>query len=139
MNMAKRFWTTALGMAAAALAFAPALAHHSYSMFDGQTTVTLEGTVAEFQWVNPHAWIFMDVPGEDGEMVRWALELPSPGGLARNGWRPRSLTPGMQITATAHPLKDGHNGGGGLSVTLADGTMLSATTNNVTRSDEDAQ
>lgn len=118
---------------------APSFAHHSYSMFDGQTTVTLEGTVAEFQWVNPHAWILMDVPGEDGEMVRWSLELPSPGGLARNGWRPRMLTPGMEITATAHPLKDGQNGGGGLSVTLPDGTVMSTQTNNQARSPSDTQ
>jgi hypothetical protein len=107
------------------------VAHHSYSMFDGNTTVTLEGTVKEFQWVNPHAWILIMVPDAEGQEQQWALELPSPNGLARNGWRPRTLTPGMNITATMHPLKDGQLGGGGLSVTLPDGTVLLSTTNNL--------
>ena len=124
----------ALSLAAVALAmFAlPVTAHHSYSMFDGATTVTLEGTVKEFQWVNPHAWLIMTVPDDDeGEPQQWALELPSPNGLARNGWRPRMLAPGMDVTATMHPLKDGQNGGGGLSVTLPDGTLMRTTTNNL--------
>ncbi len=123
----------ALGLAGLALAvfIFPALAHHSYSMFDGATTVTLEGTVEEFQWVNPHAWIIMMVPDEQGEPQQWALELPSPNGLARNGWRPRMLTPGMSVSATMHPLKDGQHGGGGLSVTLPDGTVMQTTTNNL--------
>lgn len=128
----------ALGTIAAALIAAPSFAHHSYSMFDGQTTVTLEGTVKEFQWVNPHAWLLMDVTGADGVAAQWALELPSPGGLARNGWRPRMLTPGMNVTATAHPLKNGENGGGGLTVTLPDGTVMLTTTNNQNRIDPNA-
>ncbi|MGY9107680.1 MAG: DUF6152 family protein, partial [Alphaproteobacteria bacterium] len=84
------------------------------------------------QWVNPHAWLIMTVPDDDeGEPQQWALELPSPNGLARNGWRPRMLAPGMDVTATMHPLKDGQNGGGGLSVTLPDGTLMRTTTNNL--------
>ncbi len=123
----------ALGIAGlAAIIFGlPAFAHHSYSMFDGAVTVTLEGTVREFQWVNPHAWIIMIVPDEQGESQQWALELPSPNGLVRNGWRPRMLTPGMSVSATMHPLKDGQHGGGGLSVTLPDGTVMQTTTNNL--------
>ncbi len=123
----------ALGIAGIAVTmFAlPAFAHHSYSMFDGSKTVTLEGTLKEFQWVNPHAWILIMVPDAEGQRQQWALELPSPGGLARNGWRPRTLTPGMNVTATMHPLKDGQLGGGGLSVTLPDGTVLRSTTNNL--------
>ena len=91
-----------VGMAIALFAL-PVSAHHSYSMFDGATTVTLEGTIKEFQWVNPHAWIIMMVPDDEGEPQQWALELPSPGGLVRNGWRPRMLTPGMSVAATMHP------------------------------------
>lgn len=117
----------------------PVSAHHSYSMFDGAETVTLEGTVKDFQWVNPHAWILIMVPDEEGTEQQWALELPSPGGLARNGWRPRMLAPGMQVTATMHPLKDGQRGGGGLSVTLPDGTIMMTTTNNLNRPDTPAQ
>ena len=128
----------ALGAITITLAAIPALAHHSYSMFDGDRTVTLEGTVRDFQWVNPHAWLLIDVPDENGVPQQWALELPSPGGLARNGWRPRMLEPGMNVTATAHPLRNGENGGGGLTVTLPDGTVMLTTTNNQNRIDPDA-
>ena len=116
----------ALGLAglAAAMFAAPAFAHHSFAMFDGEKFVTLEGTVKEFQWTYPHAWILMTVADESGDEIQWALELPSPGGLARNGWLPKSLTPGMDIVAYAHPLKNGEPGGSALTVTLPDGTVL---------------
>ena len=116
----------ALGLAgiAAAMISVPAVAHHSFAMFDGETYLTLEGTVTEFQWTYPHAWILMMVADEEGEETQWALELPSPGGLARNGWLPKSLVPGMEISAYIHPLKNGGPGGSALTVTLADGTIL---------------
>jgi hypothetical protein len=109
---------------AAALFSVPALAHHSFAMFDGNRTVTLEGTVMEFDWTYPHAWVVM--MGTDGESAeqQWALELPAPSGLARKGWLPKSLTPGMQISAVIHPLKDGQAGGSLLTVRLPDGTVL---------------
>src|SRR6185436_11441054 len=84
----------------------PAFAHHSFAMFDADKKVTLEGTVKEFQWTNPHAWILMTV-GSD----QWAIEMGGPGGLARQGWVPKTLTPGMKISAVIHPLKDGTHGG----------------------------
>ena len=131
-----KFKASALAGIAFAMYSLSVAAHHSYSMFDGDTTLTLEGTVKEFQWVNPHAWLLMMVPDEDGQEQQWALELPSPNGLARNGWRPRTLTPGMEVSASMHPLKDGQNGGGGLSVTLPDGTVLLTTTRNLNSSAE---
>jgi hypothetical protein len=119
-----KFKTLSLAGIAIAMFSAPALAHHSFAMFDGETYVTLEGSVKEFQWTYPHAWILMMVADEDGQEQQWALELPSPGGLARNGWLPKSLTPGMEIVALAHPLKNGEPGGSALTVTLPDGTVL---------------
>jgi hypothetical protein len=109
----------ALGLCAA-----PAIAHHSFAMFDGNTTITVEGTVKEFTWTYPHAWIVM--MGSDGERAeqQWALELPAPSGLARKGWVPKSLLPGMQVTAVIHPLKNGEAGGSLLTVTLPDGKVL---------------
>ncbi len=114
------------GLAGIAVAMfsVPVVAHHSFAMFDGEAYVTLEGTVTEFQWTYPHAWILMMVPDDQGAPVQWALELPSPGGLARGGWLPNSLTPGMEIVALAHPLKNGGPGGSALTVTLPDGTVL---------------
>jgi hypothetical protein len=109
---------------AAALMATPVNAHHSFAMFDGEETVTLDGRVTEFQWTYPHAWILIMVGEEGGGETRWAFELPSPGGLARNGWLPNSLEAGMEVTISAHPLRDGQPGGSCLTVTLPDGTVL---------------
>jgi Family of unknown function (DUF6152) len=110
---------------AAAMAAVPALAHHSFAMFDAEKSVTLEGTVKEFQWTNPHAWIMLTVAGQSGQPEQqWAIEMNGPGGLARQGWRPKTLTPGMPVAVTIHPLRDGTNGGQFMDVKLPDGTVL---------------
>jgi hypothetical protein len=106
------------------LLVAPALAHHSFAMFDATTTLEFKGTVKEFQWTNPHSWLQVDVPSEQGDMVEWSLEMGSPGGLARSGWRPRTVVPGDEVTVTLHPLKDGSPGGQLLTVMLPDGTLM---------------
>jgi hypothetical protein len=110
--------------AAAAIFAAPAFAHHSFAMFDAEKKVTLQGTVKEFQWTNPHSWILLNVPNAQGVNEQWAIELGAPGGLARQGWVPKTLTPGMKVTAVIHPLKDGTHGGQFMAVTLPDGKML---------------
>jgi hypothetical protein len=110
----------ALTLAGIALCYAvPAIAHHSFAMFDAEKAIELKGTVKEFQWTNPHAWILMDVSGK-----QWAIEMGGPGGLARQGWLPKTLTPGMAISAIIHPLKDGTNGGQFMAVTLPDGKQM---------------
>ena len=116
----------ALGLAGvtAALLAAPAFAHHSFAMFDAETTFEFQGTVKEFQWTNPHSWLQVMVENEQGQEVEWSLEMGSPGGLARSGWRPRTVVPGDQVTVTLHPLKDGSPGGQLLTVTLPDGTLM---------------
>jgi hypothetical protein len=101
----------------------PAFAHHSFAMFDYMKSVTLEGTVKEFQWTNPHSWILMMVRNAQGTEEQWAIELGTPAGLSRQGWVPKTLVPGMRITASIHPLKDGARGGRGISVTLPDGMV----------------
>jgi hypothetical protein len=109
-----------LALASLAIAYAaPALAHHSFAMFDATKSTKLEGVVKEFQWTNPHAWILMTV-GND----QWAIEMGGPGGLARQGWVPKTLTPGMKISAIIHPLKDGTHGGQFMAVTLPDGKLM---------------
>jgi hypothetical protein len=108
--------------AVAAMAAVPALAHHSFAMFDATATKNLDGTVKEFQWTNPHAWIMLT----DGNNEVWAVEMGGPAGLARQGWRPKTLTPGMPVKLTIHPLKDGTNGGQFISASLPDGTKLGA-------------
>jgi Family of unknown function (DUF6152) len=101
----------------------PAAAHHSFAMFDAEKTVTLEGSVKEFQWTNPHAWIMLNVANQ-GQTNVWAIELNGPSGLARDGWKPKTLTPGMNVSVTIHPLRDGTNGGQFLNVKLPDGSQM---------------
>jgi hypothetical protein len=92
-------------------------------MFDAGKKVTLAGTVKEFQWTNPHVFIQMIVANSDGQAEQWSIEMGGPGGLARQGWVPKTLKPGMNVSVTMHPLKEGH-GGQFLAVTLPDGTQL---------------
>jgi Family of unknown function (DUF6152) len=101
----------------------PALAHHSFARFDADRQVTLQGTVKEFQWTNPHAWVILAVD-RNGRSQQWAIEMNGPNGLARQGWRPKTLTPGMPVTLTVHPLRDGTNGGQFMDITLPDGTVM---------------
>ncbi len=119
-------FNAAAGVAGIAVALyaIPAVAHHSFAMFDATKTITLQGTVKEFHWTNPHSWIFLMVPDTEGQPKEWAIELGSPGGLVRQGWVPKTLTPGMNVKVVVRPLKDGKIGGQFLAVTLRDGTQL---------------
>jgi Family of unknown function (DUF6152) len=99
------------------------LAHHSYAMFDAEREITLVGTVKEIQWSNPHVFIDLRVPSENGENI-WSVELTSPSHLVRNGWKPTTIKAGEPITIIIHPLRDGRTGGSYISATRADGTPL---------------
>jgi hypothetical protein len=116
----------ALGFAAVVLtaACAPALAHHSFAMFDNTKTITLSGTVIEFEWVNPHTWIHLMVKNDTGVPEEWAFEMGSVGNLAAVGWKKASLKPGDVITITARPMKDGSHGGSGGAVKNAAGECI---------------
>src|SRR6195256_4786580 len=116
----------ALGLAGIAVAMSaiPAIAHHSFAMFDAQKSTTLEGTVKEFQWTNPHSWILLMVDNAEGKAEQWAIEMGGPAGLARQGWKPKTLTPGMKVKAVIHPLRDGGSGGQFMAVTLPDGKQM---------------
>lgn len=82
--------------------FTPAYAssHHSFAAeFDGTKPVTLTGTVTKVEWMNPHAYLYMDVADEQtGDVTNWAIELGSPNGLRRNGWQRTSVKPGDVLT-----------------------------------------
>jgi hypothetical protein len=112
------------GLLALGLLAAPALGHHSFSMFDAETTVEYRGTVKEFQWTNPHSWLQIIVENEQGEAVEWSLEMASSGGLARNGWRPSTSAPGDEVTVSLHPLNDGSPGGQLITVVLPNGEVM---------------
>ena len=120
-------WKTcaALAVAAAGLMGASsALAHHSFAMFDQSRQVTLKGTVKEFQWTNPHAWIEVEIQNAQGKPETWGVELNSPNNLIRQGWKRTAMKPGDKVTVLINPLKDGTKGGLFNAVWLADGKLL---------------
>ena len=106
-----------------AVAAGAAHAHHAFSTFDMTTETVLEGTVVEFQWINPHTWTWLDVTHEDGSVTRWGLEGMNPSFLGRRGWNESTLEPGDRIQVAIYPLKSGAPGGTLLRATLADGTV----------------
>jgi uncharacterized protein DUF6152 len=104
---------------------APAIAHHSFAMFDDQKTVTLQGTVKEFEWVNPHSWLRITVSDEKtGKAAVWALELSSPSRLVTMGMHADSVKPGDVVSVTFHPMKDGTRGGQFMQATLPGGKQI---------------
>lgn len=109
-----------------AAAGAAAQAHHSFAMFDQTQRVTIKGTVSDFQWTNPHAFIHLDVPTAGGKSETWEIELNSPNNLKRQGWKSSSVKSGDKVTLITNPLRDmsEHKGGLFISLTLADGTVL---------------
>jgi hypothetical protein len=103
------------------LAAAPALAHHSFAMFDFSRTVTLKGVVKELQWTNPHVILWVETtPGGGATPEVWSAELTSPGNLTRNGWTKRTLKPGDRVEVDVSPLRDGGKGGGFRRVLIVD-------------------
>ena len=103
---------------------ASAQAHHSFAMFDRATLMSLEGTVTEFEFVNPHSWLYLETVDSEGRTAEWTIEMGGPGAMSRNGWQADTLKPGDEIVVEIHPLKDGTYGGQYLSATLPDGTTI---------------
>ena len=101
-----------------------ALAHHSFTMFDMTKKVTLDATVTEFQWTNPHVYIEVDVPDGTGPAQHWTVELGSPSILLKGGWKHNILKKGDKATLIVSPLKNGQSGGFLQQITLSDGRVL---------------
>ncbi len=119
-----RLTTLVTAAAAVAAGAVVAMAHHSFTMFDQTRQVTLSGTVTEFQWTNPHAFIELDVTDEKGAVKHWSVEMGSPSILMQGGWKFKDIKAGDKVTVKLNPLRDGRTGGLLLQVTLPDGRML---------------
>lgn len=102
-------------------------AHHAFSAeFDANKPVTLEGTIIRMEWLNPHAWLWIEVTNEDGTTDEWGLEFGPPNALYRRGWRKSSVPIGAKVTATGYLAKDGRKIANADEVTLPDGRTLFA-------------
>ena len=105
-------------------AAAPALAHHSFAMFDLTKDVPMAGTVKEVQFTNPHVWFQVMVPDGKGAEVEWSLEAGAPGMLLRTGWKPNTVKAGDKVTMVIHPAKSGQPTGSLIRMTVPDGRTL---------------
>jgi hypothetical protein len=94
------------------------------AMFDQSKTVSLKGTVKQFQWTNPHCYIQLLVKDAAGKETEWSLEMGAPMYLYAKGWRPSSLKAGMPISVTINPLRNGEPGGIVLTANTADGKAI---------------
>lgn len=91
---------------------APASAHHSFAMFDGEHPIVIEGAVKEYKYTSPHSFIVLVVPGKDGgEATTWTLEGVSPAELGRAGWSSKVLKPGDEVKVKLAPFRSGVPGG----------------------------
>ncbi len=100
-------------------------AHHAFSAeFDANRPVQLKGTVAKMEWINPHAWIHVDVELDSGKVERWMVEGGTPNTLFRRGFTKKSLLPGTVILVDGYQAKDGSMKANGRNLTFEDGRRL---------------
>jgi hypothetical protein len=102
-----------------------AWAHHAFTAeFDSTKPVKLQGTVTRMEWINPHAWIHVDVKGDDGKVTNWMVECGTPNTLLRRGFTRNTVTAGMEIVVEGYKAKDGSTRANGRDVTFPDGRKL---------------
>ena len=104
---------------------APAVAHHSFmAEFDQREPVTLDGVVTKVEWINPHTFFYLEVKGESGQTVTWALQTGSPSALISRGWTRSAMKPGDHVTVYGYRAKERANLAAARSVRLADGRTV---------------
>jgi hypothetical protein len=112
----------ALGVAAVSVE-----AHHAFaSEFDARKPVALRGKITKMEWINPHAWMHLEVKKPDGTVENWMIEAGPPGALVRRGWKKDSVIPGTEVLVEGYQAIDGSRRANGRDVTFPDGTRLFA-------------
>ena len=100
-------------------------AHHSFAAeFDSNKPVTLHGTIVKMEWINPHAWLHIDVKKDDGTVERWMIEGGTPNTLIRRGFTRNAVVQGMEITVEGFQAKNGKLRANGRDLILPDGKRL---------------
>jgi len=110
--------------AAASFAAGPAAAHHASSMFDQTEVAYLAGTVSQFEFVNPHAWVHVMIADASGGTRMWSFEAGSVAQLTSLGWTQDSFKAGDQVEIGFRPMTDGSRGGQFMNAVLAEGTKV---------------
>lgn len=115
----------AVALAGLLLAANPAWAHHAFGAeFDLAKPVSLTGTLTKVEWINPHAWLHIDVKSPDGQVIDWMVEGGSPNTLLRHGFNRNTLEVGTVIVVSGYQAKDGTNKANGKDITFKDGRKL---------------
>ena len=128
--MRKRLMIVMAG-ASLLLAAVPVWAHHAFAAeFDAKKPVKLEGKVTKMEWINPHAWIHIDVKNADGTVTNWMIEGGTPNTLLRRGFTKDSLTIGTEVVVDGYQAKDGSFRANGRDITFTDGRKLFLGSNN---------
>jgi hypothetical protein len=99
-------------------------AHHSGAMFDPEKTITLKGVVKEFEYTNPHSWLWITVTNDDKTTTDWGFEAEGPSTLFRNGIKKSDLQPGDKVTVTGRPMRDGRPAAAWIRAEKEDGHVL---------------
>jgi len=106
---------------------APAWAHHAFAAeFDGNKQIKLRGTVTKMEWINPHAWLHLDVKAPDGSITSWMIELGPPNALLKRGWTKKDVPAGIELVVEGYLAKDGAMRANGRDITFPDGKKLFA-------------
>lgn len=105
-------------------AIAPAAAHHSFAIFDQTKVLRVSGTVKEFELVNPHGWLHVNIVNDAGKAATWSFEGGSAAQLTQLGWKREAFRPGTKVEVLYRPMKDGSRGGQLMSATLEGGQRV---------------
>ena len=121
----QRIFIAAVAMFALGVTAVPGSAHHSFAgEFDVEKPIKLQGTITRVEWINPHAWIHIDVKKPDGTVESWAIEGGTPNTLYRRGITRDSVKAGMVINVDGYLARDGSRKANGRDLTLPDGRKL---------------